>query len=405
VEQVNGWQVRNAIVYQYQLERSLWKSYKRSDLPSPQGIGIGSGRKLVEFTLTGKNVLIGGETRSGKSVAQEAILFALIAQYRPTDIGLVIIDPNRTLGVRKDGLKARRIGSFTNAAHLLRPVACTPQAIEEAINFVYHQWRDHRMPNGTRSEDAPAIVLVIDEMMNEAVIGDKESDNFNQAHLTKISQLASQGIKNNIFVVAGAQDPKIGNTSGMLMRSLSLRYVGKVTDYNASRTLAGRDGVNAHLLTEAGDFVAVEGQTLTRFQVAEPTGQDFERLERRPVAAQPVGPVELLDSNRLPANGTEEPGPEPNGDDQVIFDPALLTAPEPDPGGNRGVALDMRTLAIYFYEKSLSIAQANEKYGIKRRVHELHRNEALTLVDEIKWLQAGHPSRSPYYLATSGEGD
>ncbi len=416
VDQVNGWQVRNSIIYQYQLERELWKYYKRSDLASPQGIGIGTGRQLVEFTLTDKNVLVGGETRSGKSVTVEGLIFSLAAQYQPLrEAGLVIIDPNRTLGIRKKGLKATTIGSFTNAAHLLRPIAYSPQEIDDAINYVYREWRYHRMPNGI--QDAPAIVLVIDELMNEAVIGDKESDSFNQDHLTKISQVASQGVKNNIFVIAGAQDPKIGNTSGMLMRSLTLRYVGKVTDFNASRTLTGRDGVNAHLLTERGDFVEIGQDSLRRFQVAEPTREDFDRLDRRFVRAEPVESVEALDPSRLPADSVDdeaeaELAPAPNGSSQVapeqavtmpnggqaILDPSLLVPPEPDLGGNRQVEIDMRTMALYFYERSLSIAQAAEKYGIRRRVHEAHRDEALALADEIKWLRAGNPPRSPYYL-------
>jgi len=412
VDQVSGWQKRNAVIYQYQLERELWKYYKRCDLATPQGIGVGTGRRLIEFTLTDQNVLIGGETRSGKSVTVEAILFSLIAQYKPvTEVGLVVIDPNRTLGIRKDGLKARQIGSFTNAAHLLRPVAYSPQQIDEAINFVYSQWRYHRMPNGI--QDAPAIVLVIDELMNEAVIGDKESDSFSQDHLTKIAQVASQGIKNNIFVIAGAQDPKIGNTSGMLMRSLTLRYIGRVTDSTASRTLAGRGGVNAHRLTEHGDFVKVDKDELIRFQVAETTAEDFSKLDRRPVEAEPVGPVEVIDPSRLPDEDIYEEPDEPApdgamsmplaGGEQAVLDPSLLVPPAPNPGGNRSVEIDMRTMAIYFYEKSLSIAQADEKYGIKRRVHEQHRSQALELVDEIKWLQAGNSSRSPYYLAKVAE--
>jgi hypothetical protein len=139
------------------------------------------------------------------------------------------------------------------------------------------------------------------------------------------------------------------------------------------------------LLTESGDFVEIAGPTLARFQVAEPTRQDFERLERRPVPAVPVEPVALLE--------VPDPWPEPA---EPEFDESLLTPPERDVGGNSTIPIDMRTLAIYFYEQKLSIAQDDQKYGLKRRVHERHRAAALELVDGIEWLQAGYASRSPH---------
>ncbi|MCP4284425.1 MAG: hypothetical protein GY792_08245, partial [Gammaproteobacteria bacterium] len=209
-----------------------------------------------------------------------SILFALMGSYAQNEMGLVIVDPNQTMGIRKDGLRAIEVGSLTNAAHLLRPIAYNHRQIEEAINYVYQQWRQ-RMSNGI--QDAPAIVLVIDELISEAVVGDKESGTHNEGHLAKLSQLASQGIKNNIFLIVGAQDPKIGNTSALLMRNLGLRFIGHVTDQTASRVLAGRGGVNAHLLTGSGDFVQVTEDSQLRFQVAEPTPGDFDRLVRRPV--------------------------------------------------------------------------------------------------------------------------
>jgi hypothetical protein len=383
VEAVNAWQTRSAIIYQYQLDAPLWEYYKRTDLPSPTGIGLGVGHRAVEFCLEAKNTLVAGETRSGKSVTIESILFAIMASHRADEVGLVIIDPNRTMGVRKEGLKAVEVGSFTNAAHLLRPIASTPQQVQEAIDYVYAEWK-RRMRRG--SQAGPGLVLVIDELMSEAVIGDKESRSQNEEHLAKLSQLASQGIKNNIFLVVGAQDPKIGNTSGLLMRNLGLRYIGHVTDATASRVLAGREGVNAHLLTEAGDFIEVNGG-LTRFQVAEPTRIDFDRLERRPVTAEPVEPVEMI---------TPPPACDDEEEDEAIFDPALLLPDAGAAGGRPAIELDMRTLAIYFHERKLSISQAAQKYGLTRTVHELHRDAARVLMEEVTWLQTGHPSRSPH---------
>jgi hypothetical protein len=386
VDGLNVWQIRNAIVYQYQLDETMWKYYKRADLPSPDGIGLGVGRTLVPFVLDNKNTLVAGETRSGKSVTIESMLFALMGSYEQNEMGLVIVDPNQTLGIRKEGLKANEVGSFTNAVHLLRPIAYGHRQIEEAIDYVYQQWV-RRMRNGSQGE--PAIVLVIDELMSEAVVGDKESGSYNQAHLQKLTQLASQGIKNNIFLVVGAQDPRVGNTTGLFMRSLSLRYIGHVTDADASRALAGRGGVNAHMLTGNGDFVQVSQDMMLRFQVAEPTSGDFDRLDRRPVQNEPVERVEIVN---IPETTDDE------GDDDVEFDPAMLMPPEADSGGREDVCVDMRTLALYFHEKKLSITQAGNKYGIGRRIHTRHRDAAIELVEEIKSLRAGNPSRSPHYL-------
>ena len=58
--------------------------------------------------------------------------------------------------------------------------------------------------------------------------------------------------------------------------------------------------------------------------------------------------------------------------------------------------MDARTLAIYFYEKQLSIAQAREKYGLGRVIHTRHRGFARDLLAELKHLAKGRPSRSPY---------
>ncbi|MEM7343227.1 MAG: FtsK/SpoIIIE domain-containing protein [Chloroflexota bacterium] len=384
VDGLNIWQERNAIVYQYQLDKALWRYYKRTDLPSSDGIGLGVGRRLIPFVLDDKNTLVAGETRSGKSVTIESILFALMSTYTQAEMGLIIIDPNQTMGIRKVGLKATEVGSFTNAAHLLRPVAYNRQQIEEAIDYVYQEWK-HRMQNGI--QDAPAIVLVIDELMSDMVIGDKEARSHNEEHLAKMSQLASQGIKNNIFLVIGAQDPKVGNTSGLLMRNLGLRFIGHVTDDNASRTLAGRSGVNAHLLTGNGDFVQVSDDTLLRFQVAEPTRDDFDRLERRAVQGEPVRRVDIIN---VPEHHPEA--------DEADLDPTLLISPEMDSGGRKEVCVDPQTLALYFYEKKLSIGEARERYGILRKIHTQHRDFALALTNEIKLLQSGHRSQSPYYL-------
>ncbi len=379
---VNAWQRGSSIIYQYELARRHWQFYKRGDLPRSAAIGLGVGRSLVPFELTDKNTLVAGETRSGKSVTIETILFAIMANYAPDEAGLVLLDPNQTMGVRKQGLKAITLGSFSNAAHLLRPVAYNYQEIEDAINFVYNEFRQ-RMARARH--DAPGLVLVIDELMNEAVIGDKESGSLHEEHLAKISQIASQGIKFNIFVVAGAHNPKIGTTSTLLMRNLTQRLVGRVTDDSASRALAGRSGVNAHLLTGQGDFVQVvkENEHHLRFQVAEPTRADFDRLERRAVSSEPVEKTPLMDL----------PEPAPPALEGEILPPPLSDSR----AGRKRVCVDPYTFALYQYIDHLSTTAARSEYGIGRIVHEKHKKFIAVAIEELARLKAGHPTRSPYF--------
>ena len=152
--------------------------------------------------------------------------------------------------------------------------------------------------------------------------------------------------------------------------------------------LAGRGGVNAHLLTGNGDFVRVVDDSLVRFQVAEPTRTDFDRLERQPITVEPVGPVEVIEGPEPAPHPKEEPAPE------VDLSLLLAAGNAADNGGEPCV--DARTLAIYFYEKQLSIAQAREKYGLGRVIHTRHRDFARELLAELKHLAGGRPSRSPY---------
>lgn len=375
---VIAWQERDSIVFQYQLDRSLWQFYHRADLPAPDGIGLAAGRHLVRFSLEqASHTLVAGMTRSGKSVAVESILFALMAAYPRDRLGLVVVDTNRTLGSRKNGLSVTEIGQLTNAAHLLRPVATTAQTAAAAIDFVYRLLLERKASN---RQGERGVVLVIDELMDAAVVGDRDSRTYHEGHLAKLAQIASLGLKFNLFLVLGAQDPKIGNLSGLLLRNVGRRLVGRVADSVASRVLAGREGIGCHRLTDRGDFVQVAGETVERFQVAEPTRADYDRLERAPT--EPVEEVE-------PA-GVQE------------LDDDLLAPPEPDRGGNVEIPVDPYTLALYFHDRRLSIAQARQRYHLSRTVHTRHRDFARELAAEIRRLGQGEPSRSPYYL-TQGE--
>lgn len=389
VQAVIARQYLDTIVYQYQLPKDYWQYYSRSELKSPSGIGLGVGRKEVCFSLEeDTNVMVAGMTRSGKSVTIESIIFSVISGYTPEDVGLVLIDPARTFGTRKIGLTVNMLGEFTNEQHLLGPIAHTSEEIEAAIGFVYNIWK-HRFENGIF--DDRAIVLVIDELLHQNVLGEYVGGKYtHDDRLRMLAQLASQGLKNNIFVILGAQDPKISNTDALLLRSLARRYVGYVTDQTASQTLTGRADAQAHLLTEKGDFLEIlpgrgtAGAAIvqSRFQVAEAKKLDFDNLVRGAaegwsVVVPAVAKMEIIDSERLP-------------------DPKTLKAERR--GGRPEVVIDAFTLALFFAYKGISINQAENKFGIKRRTMEKHLQFIADITEEVRRLRAGEPPRSPYYV-------
>lgn len=391
-------QEQDQIIFQYQLDSRYWQKYTRADLSKPDGIGLGVGRRLVPLRLD-SHIMVGGMTRSGKSVTVETAIFSIMAAYSPEQAGAVLVDPHYTFGIRKLGLETNKIGEFTNAAHLLRPVAHTSEQIGQAIDFVYAEWKYRKANN---IQDAPAIILVIDELLDEAVLGEQVGSRYtHEGRLRKLTQLASGGLKNNVFLIIGAQDPKISNTDAMLMRNLGRRYIGRCADGAASRNMTGRDDAGANFLTEKGDFLEIgpdaeDGshfRVRSRFQVAEPTRADFDRLVRRPIEARPV--VQNANLIEVDDNTSSQDG---NGalDILAVIEEEMTAVV--NRGGRPEVQFDPYTLALYLlYRDQLSMNAAANNYGILRRTHEKHRGWAYDVIEEVNRLKEGLPPRSIYY--------
>lgn len=390
-------QEKGQIIYQFQLAAAFWQQFTRSDLAEPMGIGLAAGRRLVKFALDGHTMVAGG-TRSGKSVTLEGILFSLMSSFRPEQVKLALIDTHHTFGIRKVGISTRKIGEFTNAAHLYCPIAFNAVDAGRTIDAVYAEWKRRK---GNNIQDAYYIILAIDELMDEAVLGEMTTKNqyFYQDRLEKLAQLAGGGAKFNILLIIGAQDPKISTTDARLIRNLLRRYIGHCTDETASRTMTGMPNAGAQFLTEKGDFLEVSPETISsnnfnikgRFQVAEPTMIDFERLYRCPTPdPRPAVPLELADIEDVMTESSE------------IIIPDVLAPAGPTKGGNREVIVDPYTLALYFTRQQMSIAQAEREFGIRRRTHEKHMDFAREFVKEMNRLKEGMTPRSPYYSQKQG---
>jgi len=314
------------IVYQFELPPGFWENYTRADLPSPGAVGLAEQRRPVLFVLDPPHTLIAGTSGSGKSETVRSALVSLLQTNDPSALDLAIVDPHGDYG------------DFWNVAHLAIPMAQEEPEITTALTRLAGELA-HRKGNNDRT--AKRFVIVVDEA-HEALRDDR--------NLAAIQALA-QGRKFNMHLVLVIHKPLHKNLPNVL-DNLDNRFVGKVVDAKVSATATGQAGLEAHKLTGKGDFLHVVGAKVERFQVAQATRQDIERLLRTDTPA----PLSLADGQPIPDLPADLPDPPPPGRPRIEIDPVVL--------------------AHYFFHGPDQITRriAQELFGMGRTGHDKHRD-------------------------------
>ena len=214
------------------------------------------------------HVLIAGTTGSGKTVLAQSMALSLCARHRPRQLGLIVIDPK----LRADAAFARHIDE-----HLLLPIAQTPEAAGEALKRVCDVM-DRRVIDGI---PVPRIIVYIDELADLCMTG-------GPAVMDALTRIAQRGRESGLHLIVCTQKPSSKAIGPLLKANLPLRLVGRVSSLEDARTAAGMPGTGAERLSGRGDFVAVTGTRIIRFQAAEP---DVLEIGRRSAGSPRAVPV------------------------------------------------------------------------------------------------------------------
>jgi len=191
------------------------------------------------------HALIAGTTGSGKSVLLRTIAASLVLTRPAEELRLVCIDA-----------KGRLFAHFAGVPHLLRPPLCDGPEIREVLRSLVHlmEVRDRS------GESAPRIVVCIDELADVVMTVDGSSD--------LLTRLLQRGRESGIHVVGATQHPSAAILGSLMRANFPLRLIGRVASADDARVASGQAGSGAHLLAGRGDFVAVHGGAVTRFQAA-----------------------------------------------------------------------------------------------------------------------------------------
>jgi S-DNA-T family DNA segregation ATPase FtsK/SpoIIIE len=200
------------------------------------------------------HLLIAGTTGSGKSALAQTIVASLALRHRPSQLGFILIDPKR-----------RAFGPLSGLPHLLRPVLSeaeeSSRTLQALVQLMLARDREGRLPVTAGRPGEPRVVVVIDELADLLMATGVET----QRALTRLAQ---RGREAGLHLVACTQKPASQVMGGLAKANFPLRLVGRVTSPEEAKVATGYAGTGAERLCGPGDFIAVMGSQVTRFQAA-----------------------------------------------------------------------------------------------------------------------------------------
>ncbi|GIV85079.1 MAG: hypothetical protein KatS3mg052_2086 [Candidatus Roseilinea sp.] len=196
------------------------------------------------------HILIAGATGSGKTSLARSIVISLCRFHRPSQFGLVILDPKRS----HDAAFSRAV-----ERHMLLGVAHTPDESNAALMRVV----DVMERRTNLSDPQPRVVVYVDELADLVQAGGARI-------IDLLTRIAQRGRESGIHLIACTQKPSARVIGTLLKANLPLRLVGRVVSADDARVAAGVPATGAEKLMGNGDFIAVASGRVIRFQAAMP---------------------------------------------------------------------------------------------------------------------------------------
>ena len=229
----------------------------KSKIAFAAGVDI-SGDVVVADIAKMPHLLVAGTTGSGKSTFINTILMAILYRAKPSEVGLIIIDPKKI-----------EFGVYSGIPHLVKDVVTDPgQAVSTlrwAVNEMTNRYQrmqlsgvrdfknyNEKFDKGTLNKEEenpkrmPQIVIVIDELADLMMVASKEAE----ALICRLAQLARAA---GIHLIIATQRPSVDVVTGLIKANIPARVALLVASQVDSRTIIDMKG--AEELLGYGDML------------------------------------------------------------------------------------------------------------------------------------------------------
>ncbi|HWI36124.1 MAG TPA: DNA translocase FtsK 4TM domain-containing protein, partial [Burkholderiales bacterium] len=301
-------------------------------LSSPLAIALGkdiAGNPVVADLARMPHLLVAGTTGSGKSVAINAMILALLYKAEPKNIRLILIDP-----------KMLELSVYQDIPHLLCPVVIDMKQAVHALTWCVAEmdrryklmsWIGARNLSGynhkvseQKYEDPfaldtgnpqtltpmPQIVVVIDELADLMMVVGKKVEEL-------IARIAQKARAAGIHLMLATQRPSVDVITGLIKANIPTRIAFQVASKVDSRTIL--DQMGAETLLGAGDMLylpagtglpqRVHGAFVADHEVHKVV-EHLKSLAKPDYLAdilEPPAPEEALGGGDGPASGEKDP--------------------------------------------------------------------------------------------------
>jgi DNA segregation ATPase FtsK/SpoIIIE, S-DNA-T family len=220
-----------------------------------------NGRLMVTEMNNMPHLLIAGSTGSGKSVAINAFIMALLYKSTPDQVRLILVDPKRVELTNYDGVP-----------HLYTPIISEPKLASNALrNAVREMERRLKLlaqkgvrnidqynrlfeegytpslfEDGSEEKPLPYIVIIVDELADLMMV---DGANVEES-ITRLAQMA-RAI--GIHLILATQRPSVDVITGLIKANFPARMSFRVATKIDSRTILDANG--AECLLGRGDML------------------------------------------------------------------------------------------------------------------------------------------------------